>query len=596
MRNEGRRPRPAAERRDDGCLKGLGVAPGVAIGPAHVAEGGFIQAPEYLVLADEIAAECHRLKDAVGKARRQLQKLQAKTSALPEAAAEEISFLLDAHIAILSGSRLLRGAERRIVEDQYNAAYAVQSEIMTLSRQFEALEDTYLAARVQDVKDVGSRLIRNLADRPYQAFSRLTEGSIVVAEEITPADTALMDPRRIAGFCSVIGGAEGHTAIMARSLGLPAVLGVPGLMRRVRPGQTMIVDGAEGLVFVDPPADVLADYRARQISIAAGRAQLRTLIAVPSRTRDGVDISLQINLELPRDVPAAIDLGADGVGLLRTEFLFMNRDDVPSEDEQYESLREIVEGMKGRPVTIRTLDVGGEKLASALGRHVPESVNPALGLRAIRLSLREPQLLASQLSAILRAGAHGPIRILLPMITSGGEVRQVKAALASVVRKLNRAGVPISNPLPPLGAMVEVPAAALSADALAREVDFFALGTNDLIQYTLAIDRGDEAVAHLYDPLHPAVLKLIGLSAEAAGRAGIPVSICGEMAGDPRYTALLIGLGVRDLSMSPAGLLPVKNRIRTIDSAAATRRARMMLDETDSGRIAVLLDDFNDAS
>jgi phosphotransferase system enzyme I (PtsI) len=457
------------------------------------------------------------------------------------------------------------------------------------------MADAYLASRGQDIRHAGARLIRNLAHEEDPAFTGVPEGSVIIAEEVTPADTALMDPRRIAGFAGAVGGIEGHTAIMARSLGLPAVLGIPGLVGHVRPGRTVIVDGDAGLVIVEPTPQRLAELRRRKAALAARRQQLKRLVGLPSVSRDGIAVSLMANVELPAEAEAAIAVGADGVGLLRSEFLFMNREDLPGEEEQYEALRRIVELMDGRPVTIRTLDVGGEKLSSALGAHFAEQANPALGLRAIRLSLREPRLLDTQLAAILRAGRHGPVRILLPMITGLGEVRRVRQALVRAHRRLARRGVPMADPLPPLGVMIEVPGAALIADALARETDFFALGTNDLIQYTLAIDRGDEQVADLFDPLHPAVLRLVRFAAEAARTAGIPISVCGEMAGDPRMTALLVGLRLAELSMSPANLLAVKRRIRGLDAAAAVRRAEAILEERDPGRIAALVDDFNEA-
>ncbi len=575
-------------------VSGLGVSPGIAIGPAHVVESGFEQVPEYVVIPGEIGAERERFEAAVAKSLRQIRKLKSKAAALPESAAEDLDFLLDAHLAILGGSRLIRGVERRIVEDRYNAEYAVQAEVSSIAQHFAAMDDAYLAGRIQDIRDVGARLIRNLSDRKFQAFATLPEGSIIIAEEITPSDTALMDPKRVAGFATTLGGAEGHTAIMARSLGLPAVLGAVGLMDGSASGKTVIVDGTSGLVIIDPDPDTLAEYAGRRESMAADRRRLRALIGQPGLTRDEVKIALAVNLELPREVKNAVEIGADGVGLLRTEFQFMNRDDLPSEDEQYRALRTIVVAMAGRPVTIRTLDVGGEKLATSLGDRFGESANPALGLRAIRLSLREPKLLETQLAAILRAGAHGPIRILLPMITGVAEMESVRESLARVIQRLKRRKLPYADPLPPLGAMIEVPGAALAADALAQASDFFAIGTNDLIQYTLAIDRGDEQVADLYNPLHPAVLRLIQFATEAALRARIPVSLCGEIAGDPRYTALLVGLGLQELSMSPAKLLAVKRRVRTLDTVAAARRAGMIMDQSDPGRIAALLDDFNE--
>jgi len=585
-------PAPAPNR--EVALTGLAVSGGIAIGPAHLIESGVEQVAEYRLDEADLAAERERFAEALAKARRQIKKLKAKAQGLPEQAAEDIGYLLDAHAAILSGSRLLRGVETRIAEERVNAEYAVQSEIAALAVQFAAMDDSYLASRIDDIREVGARLIRNLTKRQFQAFANLPEGAIVLAEEITPADTALMDPRRVVGFAAALGGAQSHTAIMARSLGLPAVLGVPGLLVGIRSGQMVIVDGSAGRVIVDPTPETLAAFRIRRDLQRADRKQLHALVGLPARTRDDVTITLSANIELPRDAQVATDLNAAGVGLLRTEFMFMNRDDLPTEEEQYAILSGMVDAMAGKVVTIRTLDLGGDKIATALGGRFAETANPALGLRAIRLSLKEPKLLEAQLAAILRAGAHGPIRILLPMITTIGEIRTVKAALDRTMRRLRRRKVPVPAAMPPLGVMIEVPGAALIADALAREVDFFAIGTNDLVMYTLAADRGDESVAHLYDPLHTSVLRLVQFTVEAALRARIPVSVCGEIAGDPRFTALLVGLGIRDLSMAPLRLLEVKRRILTLDSVAAARRARMMLDQTDSGRIAALLDDFNE--
>jgi phosphotransferase system enzyme I (PtsI) len=481
-----------------------------------------------------------------------------------------------------------------IRDKRINAEAAVQSVVGDMVRGLSAVKDAYLAARAQDVREVGDRLLRQLTETPYHAFAHVPEGAIIIAEELSPADTALLDPARIAGFVTALGGTDSHTAIMARSLGLPAVLGATAAPKAIRSGETIIVDGDTGRIVLDPDEESLTEYRRRAAARERLERELTRLRSLPAITQDGVTISLLANMELPRDLEIATDRGAEGVGLFRTEFMFMNRDVLPDEDEQYAALRQVVEGMAGKPVTIRTLDVGGEKLATALGDRIADSANPALGLRAIRLSLREPKLLETQLSAILRAGAHGPVRILLPMISSTSQVRAVRAILIKVVRRLKRRKVRIADPVPPLGAMIEVPAAALSADALAMECDFLALGTNDLTMYTLAIDRGDEQVADLYNPLHPAVLKLIQFSIDAANRHGLPVSICGEIAGDPRYAPLLIGMGVKELSMSATALPRVKQRIRRLSFAPATQRARAIMDQLDEGRIAVLLDDFND--
>ena len=586
-----RRSRPA-RRAPEQVFEGLAVSPGIAIGPAYIRESGDIQAPEYEISKDQIAAEQDRFDEAVTKASRQLGRLKAKASSLHGAAAEELGFLLDAHLQMIESSRLLNGVRRRIEHDLINAEAAVKAEIAAIAENFAAIDDAYLRARADEIGEVGSRILRKLVQRDYRGFSALEAGSIVVAEEITPADTALMDPQRVGGFASVLGGAEGHTAIMARSLGLPAVLGIADLLSAVRSGDLLIVDGSNGLFFVNPTARRVATYQRRREELEREARALTRLRDVPATTRDGQTVSLQANLELPNEVGQAI-AGAEGVGLLRTEFLYMNRSDLPSENEQYDALMQIVVGMAGRPVTVRTLDVGGEKLAGSFGASVTESTNPALGLRAIRLSLKEPKLLETQLAAILRAGAHGRLRILLPLITTGSEVSSVRKQLDKVARRLTRRGVKIADPLPPLGVMIEVPGAALTADALARSADFLAIGTNDLTMYTLAIDRGEEQVAHLYNPLHPAVLRLIQFTVEAAFRARIPISICGEIAGDPRYTALLVGLGVRELSMTTNALPRVKSRILGLDLQEATRRASVIMDQSDSGRIIALLDDFN---
>ncbi len=574
-------------------LDGLGVSTGIGIGEVHVIEAGDVHVPEYEIADSDIEAELERFVAAREKAERQLKKLKTKSLDLHGSAAEEMGFLLDAHLQMLSGSRVTRGVEQRIRQHRQNAEAAVQAEISKVAQEFAGLGDAYLAARASDVREVGARLLRNLTQTPYEAFKHLPPGSILVAEELTPSDTALLDPKLTHGFVTVLGGAESHTAIMARSLGLPAVLGVTELLSLVKNGDIIIIDGKAGRVIINPSADLLADYRRRQDELERNAKQLARLRKLPAVTRDGRRIGLLANLELPREVAMAAQAGAEGIGLVRTEFLFMNRADLPSEDEQYRALREIVEGMEGRPVTIRTLDVGGDKLAVSLGDKMGASANPALGLRAIRLSLRERDLLDTQLAAILRASTHGPVRILLPMISSVGEVKQVREALLQVAKRLKRRGLKLPDPLPSVGVMIEVPGAALAADALAQVSDFFAIGSNDLTMYTLAIDRGEEQVAHLYNPLHPAVLRLIQFATEAALRSGIQISICGEIAGDPRYTALLLGLGIQDLSMASTSLPRVKQRVRNMDFVAATRCARLIMDQADMGRIAMLLDDFN---
>ncbi len=581
------------ERRQERILHGLGVSPGIGIGTAHIRKIGAIEIPTYDIKPDKVAAEQERLRHAVQRGQRQISRMRTKAAALSGAAAEELGLLLDAHTHMLGDSRLVRGAERRIMEDRLNAEAAVQGEIADIARAFAGMDDAYFAARLDDIREVGNRLVRNLTKTPLKPFSAVPAGSIVLADQLTPADTAQMDPARIAGCAATLGGAEGHTAIMARALGLPAVLGVAGLLQEARDGRHVIVDGDAGRVILNPTPQTLATYEHRRDERLRDIRRLARLKDLPAVTRDGVEATLQANVELPIEMDMVKRAGAAGIGLLRTEFLFINRDDMPSEDEQYRALVKLIEAMGGLPVTVRTLDIGGEKPAPALMGDVDPGAATALGLRGIRLSLTRREILEIQLRAIFRAARFGNARILLPMVTTVGEVRKVREILEQAAARLRRRRVPIADRVPPLGVMIEVPGAALAADALAQACDFFAIGSNDLTMYTLAIDRANEAVANLYDPLHPAVLRLIQFAVEAGLRSHTPVSICGEIAGDPRYTALLLGLGLRELSMTATNIPRVKQRIRELDLLAACQRARLIMDQVDSGRITTLLDDFN---
>jgi phosphotransferase system enzyme I (PtsI) len=582
-----------AEPTEQRVLKGIGVSPGVAFGTAAPIDSAGYSVSERTVRAADIPGEVDRLERAVRKSRRQLLALKRIRDRMPDDAAAELAEILDSHVQMLRDSRLVRGARARIEATGLNAGGAMKGESDSIAASFEAMDNPYLAARADDVREVAARVLRNLSEAPKNAFAAAPKGSILLAEMVTPADTAMIDPARVGGFAAAQGGAQGHTAILARSLGLPAVLGLGSDAMSVSSGSPIILDGGEGTVIANPTPETRRRYEEKHAAQAREQRRLERLIDEPATTRDGIAVRLEANLELPREAELAHRNGADGIGLFRTEFLFMNRETPPSEEEQYETLAAVVTAMQGRPVTIRTMDVGGEKLSYALGDDLKPSPNPALGLRAIRLSLKRPKLLDAQLCAILRAGAHGPVRILLPMIATAGEVRQVRERVARLTKRLRRRGVAFADPPPPIGVMIEVPGAALAADALAQVSDFFAIGTNDLTQYTLAIDRADDQVAHLYNPLHPAVLRLMDFAIQAALRARIPVSVCGEIAGDPAFTALLVGLGIRDLSMATTNVLRVKQRVRQMEFTAAAARARMVMESHDSGRIRMLLDDLN---
>ena len=574
-------------------FKGLGVSAGIAIGTAYVRESGAIEVAEYSIPPAEIGGELERLGVAVKRAQRQIGRLQTKARKMPGAAAEELGFLLEAYQQMLHNSRLVRGACERIKDECINAEAAVQREINAIAETFQAMDDAYIAARFDDIREVGNRLVLNLTRTPVRPFSSVPVGSIVIAEQLTPADMAQLDPGRVLGVATMLGGAESHTAIMARALRLPTVLGVPDLLEGVRSGEPVIVDGNVGQIAINPtPATVAETERQRDDYTAEARG-LRRLRTLPAVSRDGTEIVLQANIELPIEMSMVAESGAEGIGLLRSEFMFMNREDLPTEEEQYEVIRDLVTAMHGQPVTIRSLDVGGDKVLDPVTCEMDDSAASVLGLRGIRLSLAHADVLETQFRAMLQAANHGDVRILLPMVSTVSEVRQARALLKKAAAKLKRRRIKLSDSLPPLGVMIEVPGAALAADALAQASDFLAIGSNDLTMYTLAVDRANEHVAHLFDPLHPGVLRLIQFTAGAALRARIPLSICGEMAGDPRYTALLLGLGMRELSMTPARIARVKRRIREMDVIAASQRAELIMDQVDSGRIATLLDDFN---
>ena len=584
-----RKPALRAERR----LIGIPVSPGIAIGPVFGAHEAPTAVARHKIKADDTQAETSRLDAAILQSRKQLLKLRARLGNLPEDSQAEIAPLIDAYLQMIGPSRLVRGARRRIGETLVSAETAVMDETDAIAAVIMAMPADDDAAgrkrRADAVREVGRRLVRNLTHAPFRSFSALPEGAVLVCENLRPADAALLDPSRLAGVATDEGGSDGHTAIMLRALGVPAVLGVAGLGQAAKPGETVVIDGVAGSVVVNPTTETLAAARRAVTAFARVQQKLALLRRLPAITTDRQTVELQANLEIPAELPLIAQAGAAGIGLLRSEFLFMNRETLPNEDEQTETYRSVIDAMGGDPVTIRVLDWGGEKDIEALQSEgiVPEVTdeNPALGLRGIRLLLRQADLFETQLAAILRAAHAGPTRVLLPMVTNVAEVKQAREIYERVARRLRRRGERLPEILPPLGIMIETPGAALSADALALEADFFALGTNDLTMYTLAVDRGESDVADLYDSLHPAVLRLIDFTTQAASRMRMPISVCGEMAGNPKLTPLLLGLGLRSFSMNASAVPRVKQAVRGVSLDECVRFARRVMEQTDPAAI-----------
>jgi phosphotransferase system enzyme I (PtsI) len=578
------------------AFQGIGVAAArsVAIGPAFIMGHGMRTATQTTIDGDQIAAELDRLNQAVAAARRALKAVRDQ---IPPSTPLNIAEFIDTHLLMLEDVALVDEV-RRIIRDQLcNAEWALQMQRDILVRIFDEMDDPYLRTRRDDVEHVVHQILSFLQGESPQLATTATdlEGVVVVARDLMPADAIVLRHRGAAAFVTEFGGPMSHTAILARSLGIPAVVGVHNVTRDLRQDETLVVDGESGTVLADPDAGTLAYYEGRRAAIEVRRARLRDLVGRPAVTRDGVPIELLANLELPEDAQAAQANGAVGVGLYRTEFLYMNREDLPDEEEHLANYAEILRGVGGMPVTIRTLDLGVDKQIEGLGSSCPGVCNPALGLRAIRLCLKEPELFRPQLRAILRASALGPVRLMIPMITNAQEIETVLALIGELKAELSEEGLAY-DPAMPVGAMVEVPGAALAARSLARRVDFLSIGTNDLVQYTLAIDRLDDGVNYLFDPTHPAILRLVRMTIEAGRALDTPVAMCGEMAGDPRFTRLLLGIGLRQFSMQPDALLDVKEIVLSSDTRELqwhTARLFARLDEVEPGQ---LLDALNQIS
>ena len=556
-------------------VHGSGVSGGIAIGHAHLISSAQLEVAHYEIPATDIASELQRFDLAVRQVGLELQSLKAS---VPASAPAEMVAFLDLHQMILEDQQLTGAARTLIQTRRCNAEWALVQQMDTLVAQFDAIEDVYLRERRQDIMQVAERVLKAmLTGRNSPSVPTHEKDVIVVAHDLSPADMILFKKHQFAGFVTDLGGVTSHTAIVARSLGIPAIVGLHHARNLIREGELLIVDGREGVLIVNPDNRVLSEYRLRARELEIERQKLGRLRSTPAATLDGTQVELLANIELPGDVEEAVSVGASGIGLFRSEFLFLNRRDLPGENEQFEAYRSVAQAMAGKPVTIRTLDLGADKTINGAQRAGP---NPALGLRAIRFCLAEPAMFHLQLRAILRASAFGNIRLLVPMIAHTHEVDQTLAALDQAKASLDRDRIAYDHQLK-IGGMIEVPAAALSLGWLLQKLDFISIGTNDLIQYTLAIDRTDDAVAHLYDPLHPAVLQLVAGTIRNATRAGVPVAICGEIAGDPALTRLLLGFGLREFSMHPAQLLAIKQQVLLTDAEQARRLADRVLKAAD---------------
>jgi len=576
------------------ALHGLGVSSGIAIGRALLMSHATLEVSHLTISPKMVDKELARLDSAIKAVKSELEVMKETTEHAPA----ELAAFIDIHTMFLEDPELVEKPREIIRERRCNAEWALVQQMEHLVHQFEQFDDPYLRERKFDVVQVVERVIKELLGRPGRAVMKTAKGVkeemlIVVAHDLAPADVIAFKDHHFASFITDVGGATSHTAILARSMAIPSIVGLENARSLIRDGELLIVDGTRGVVLINPDPRVLEEYQLRKNQIELEKSKLKRLKTSRSQTIDGVDVQLFANIELPVDVPVALEAGAEGIGLFRTEFLFLDRGDMPDENEQYEAYRKVVKGMAGRPVTIRTFDLGNDKDINP-GNNAGDRVktNPALGRRAIRLSLSEPRMFQTQLRAILRASRHGPIKLLIPMLAHAHEIDQTLAALEQAKSSLRGEKATFDENIQ-VGGMIEIPAAALAVGLFLRRLDFLSIGTNDLIQYTLAIDRSDEQVANLYDPLHPAVLMLLAHTLSMAEKANIPVSICGEVAGDPQFTRLLLGMGLRIFSMHPSQVLEVKSKVLKANVSELTPNVRRMLRFDEPGKLREALDKLN---
>jgi phosphotransferase system enzyme I (PtsI) len=570
-------------------MHGIAVSGGIAIGHAHLVSHAKLEVAHYVVPQHQVAEESARFDAALETVRADLEELRSQ---IPPSAPREFESFLNLHLMILNDATLSK-APRQIIETEHcNAEWALKVQMDALLDRFEQIEDAYLRERKADVIQVVERLLKALLGHPgYVPAPAMggEEGLILVAHDLSPADVIQFRQHQFASFVTDLGGTTSHTAIVARSLNIPSIVALHHARQLIHENELLIVDGTQGLIVVDPDPQALAEYKLRQHQWDLERQKLKRLRDTRATTLDQIEIELQANIELPDDIEQVREYGATGIGLFRTEFLFLNRDQLPAEDEQFEAYRKVVREMDGLPVTIRTYDLGADK---HINGNEPTGTNPALGLRAIRLSLTEPQMFLAQLRAMLRASHYGKLKILIPMLMSVSEINQTLIYITQAKQDLEDRYIAYDRGVA-VGGMIEIPAAALAINTFIKKLDFLSIGTNDLIQYTLALDRTDDTVSHLYDPLHPAVLNLVAHVIRSANKAGKPIALCGEMAGDVQLTRLLLGFGLRQFSMHPSRLLEVKQQVLQSSLREAAPLASKMLRANDPDKLRVMLDRLN---